>query len=95
MIAAAAAYFTNLFIAVSSFRKERRYEEPFLQATPKSVHSLKLGEIWRRVGIIAMVISIVCFGVGLMVAQSAFGNLSSAKKPVTVQPLTDVWDAPG
>jgi hypothetical protein len=84
MIAAAAAYFTNLYIAGSSSRKERKYEEPFLQVTDESARSAKRAEVARWVGIIAMVISIACFAAGLVTAQTAFSNLSSATRPAAV-----------
>lgn len=84
MIAAAASYFANLYIAGSSSRKQPSYDEPFLRGTPESKRFSRLGEIFRCSGIIAMVISIGCFGGGLVTAKYAFGKLSSAA--VTAQP---------
>jgi hypothetical protein len=85
MIAAAAAYFTNLFIAGASNHRAREYEAPFIRVTPESRRGGRIGEVSRWIGIITMVISIGCFAGGLISAQSAFSHLSSATKPETVQ----------
>jgi hypothetical protein len=47
VLAAAAAYFTNLGIAGSSTRKERSYIAPFLRSTLASNRSARLGEVSR------------------------------------------------
>ena len=79
VLAAAAAYFTNLGIGGSSSRKERSYVEPFLRPTPASIRSARLGEVFRWAGIISVTVSIGCFIWGLASAEIAFRNLTPAK----------------
>jgi hypothetical protein len=43
IVASAAAYFTNLFIAGASNRRQREYEHPFLRNTPSSARSVGIG----------------------------------------------------
>jgi hypothetical protein len=86
MVAAAAAYFTNLYIAGSSSHKKRNYEQPFTEATPVSIREAKFGEAFRWVGIVAMIISMGCFAGGLITTQSAFDKISSVPKPALTAP---------
>src|SRR5260370_31386898 len=79
VLAAAAAYFTNLGIAGSSSRKERSYVEPFLRPTPASIRSVRLGEVFRWAGIISVAVCIGCFIWGLASAEIALRNLTPAK----------------
>ena len=78
VLAAAAAYFTNLGIAGSSTRKERSYIAPFLRTTQASRRSARLGEVFRWVGVISVTASIGCFIWGLASAEVAFRNLTPA-----------------
>jgi hypothetical protein len=79
VVAAAAAYLTNLCIAGSSTRRRRSYDVPFLQVTPESARDAKRGEIFRWIGVIAVAASIGCFIWGLWSADSAFSALTAAK----------------
>ena len=62
LIAAAAAYSTNLFIAGSANRKENSYEHPFVRGTAASRSAGLRGEIARWIGIVAFIGSMICFG---------------------------------
>ena len=86
MIAAAAAYFTNLGIAGSSSRKMRNYEQPFTASTPSSIRHGKFGEVFRWIRVAAVIVSMGCFASGLITAQSAFSKISSAPKPAVAGP---------
>jgi hypothetical protein len=86
VIAAAAAYFTNLCLAGASTRRARSYDAPFLQLTPESIRSAKLAEIFRWIGIISVTASIGCFVWGLVAAKSAFTDLTITRTPVTAAP---------
>ena len=88
VIAAAAAYFTNLGIAGSSSRKKRNYEHPFVEATPSSIRHAKLGEVFRWIGVAAVIVSMGCFAGGLISAQSAFSKISSSPKPLAAPAST-------
>jgi len=79
MIAAAAAYFTNLMIAGSSNRLQREYEFPFLRPTSSSRRHHIAGEVFRYIAVLAAATSIGCFGWGVVKAQSAFSVLSQPK----------------
>lgn len=83
VVAAAAAYFTNLMIAGSSTRRDRRYQEPFLQDTVSSSRQRIAGEIFRYIGVASMAVSIGCFVWGLVRAETAFGALTVPKPAVT------------
>jgi hypothetical protein len=86
VVTAAAAYFTNLGISGSSSRKKRNYEQPFTEPTPSSLRHAQFGEVFRWVGIAAVIVSMGCFAGGLITAQSAFTSISSAAKPAVVVP---------
>jgi hypothetical protein len=84
MVASAAAYFTNLFIAGSSNRRQREYEHPFVRPTSESKRSFRLGEVCRWVAVLAMVGSMACFIGGLIAAKSAFTQLTP--RPIVTAP---------
>lgn len=94
MLAAAAAYFTNLYIAGSSSRRERSYETPFTRDTPDTKRRGRLGEAFRWLGILAMISSMGCFAAGLISAQSAFKTISSTPKPSLAAPLSTDKEKP-
>ncbi|PWE78850.1 hypothetical protein XF30_20995 [Bradyrhizobium sp. SUTN9-2] len=83
VVAAAAAYFTNLMIAGSSTRQTRTYEQPYFQDTKSSNGHRLAGEIFRYIGIGAMVVSIGCFVTGLVKAEGAFQALAATKDSKT------------
>lgn len=80
VIAATAAYFTNLMIAGSSNRKGREYEQPFLRPTPSSKRHWAAGEIYRYIAVIAAAASIGCFVWGLFTAERSFQALATPKQ---------------
>ena len=86
VVASAAAYFTNLMIAVSSNRKSRHYDIPFVRDTSPSDRRTMLGEIFRYIGAVAVAASIGCFVLGLVKAEVAFNTLATEKKPVMDRP---------
>jgi hypothetical protein len=81
IVASAASYFTNLFIAGSSNRRQREYDAPFVRSTTSSDRKLRFGELFRWIGILAMGASIGCFIWGLVTAKSAFTELAGARPP--------------
>jgi hypothetical protein len=85
MIASAAAYFVNLFVADMSNFRRREYEAPFVRATPASKRRMIAAEVFRWVGILAMTGSIACFVTGLVTANAAFKEMRSTK-PAIVTP---------
>jgi hypothetical protein len=79
IIASAAAYLTNLFIANTSNERQREYEQPFVRNTPASIRSKRLGELFRWIAILFIPASISCFIWGLVSAGTAFSNLTPLK----------------
>lgn len=82
VVAAAAAYFTNLMIAGSAFRQAQEYEVPFLRDTGSSKQHRRWGEVFRYIGVLTMIASITCFIVGLIKAETAFQGLSIPKAAI-------------
>lgn len=79
IVAAVAAYFTNLMIAGSSNRQTREYEVPFLRETVSSKRHRRWGELFRWLAILAMALSIGSFVTGLVKAESAFTALTGQR----------------
>jgi hypothetical protein len=78
----AAAYFTNLMIAGSANRMRWEYEHPFVRDNASSKRHRVAGEVFRYIGVVAVIASIVCFVTGLIKAEGAFRALS-APTPIT------------
>lgn len=79
VVASAAAYFTNLYLANASAHRERSYVEPFIRPTSQSKRRGRAAEFFRWIGIIAVTASIACFIGGLVTAKGAFQNLSGLR----------------
>ncbi|WP_338692037.1 hypothetical protein V5279_37985 [Bradyrhizobium sp. 26S5] len=77
VVAAAAAYFTNLFIADGSNRRAREYVPPFVRPTAASRRRVVIAEAFRCVSVLAVALSIACFVGGLLAAKDAFKSLNS------------------
>lgn len=92
VIAAAASYFTNLFIADASGRRAREYAPPFVRHTTGSRRGVATAEIFRCVGVLAVALSIASFVCGLIVAKDAFKDLNSLRGLST--PTTNSGPAP-
>jgi hypothetical protein len=84
-IASAAAYFTNLMIAGSSTRMAREYDHPYLRDTSSSIRHRYAGEIFRYIGVAAVIVSITCFILGLVKAETAFHGLTAGKQSITAE----------
>ncbi|RTE92453.1 hypothetical protein [Bradyrhizobium sp. LVM 105] len=80
VMAAAAAYFTNLMIAGTSNRMSRNYEEPFLRDTASSKRHRVAGECFRYLGVLAMTVAIGFFVSGLVKAKAAFEVIAISKQ---------------
>jgi hypothetical protein len=78
-----AAYFTNLCLAGSSTRRERSYDPPFLRITLSSKKDATRAEVFRWIGVVAVVGSIGCFIWGLASAEVAFSNLTTKLSPIS------------
>jgi hypothetical protein len=79
VIGGSTAYFTNLMIAGSSNRKDRQYTYPFLVKNASTRRHTIAAEVFRYFGLLAMVLSIGCFGCGLIKARTAFHSIATAK----------------
>jgi hypothetical protein len=82
IIASAAAYFTNLFIANTSKDRQREYEHPFVRNTPASDQNKRRGELFRWIAILCITASIGCFIGGLVSAGTAFSNLTPSRPKI-------------
>jgi hypothetical protein len=82
VIGGSAAYFTNLMIAGSSNRKGRQYGYPFLLSNPSTRRHTIAAEVFRYLGLLAMVLSIGCFGRGLFEAKVAFHSIATSKAAI-------------
>jgi hypothetical protein len=72
MVAAGAAYLTNLMIAGSVSRRNFNYDHPFVHPTPASRRHYYAGEVFRYVALLSAFCAIAGFIWGLFQVQRAF-----------------------
>jgi hypothetical protein len=78
VLAMAASYFTNYFMAGMASSKARKWEHPYLEDTPKTKWMQSLNRVFHVLAVIAGIGSLVIFVVGMLDVREAITHLRHA-----------------